>query len=93
MRLIDADAIYYKRIYIPIGDGTYHRDLIIFKCDIDAQPTIDAIPVDWIEKKIKYIRQYLENCEGEPFTDGLRSKVIAYEKLIEDWRKEHDKTD
>ena len=60
---------------------------------IDAQPTIDAVPISFIEKKIESIRQYLSEHEGEEFMSGLISKAIAYEKLIEEWREENGQTD
>lgn len=50
MRLIDADALnkeLQKRIGSPTEDKLYEVNL----CIIDA-PTIDAIPVKWLEDKM-----------------------------------------
>lgn len=60
---------------------------------IEVQPTIDAIPIDFIEKKIDSIRQYLREHDGEEFMGGLISKAIAYERLIEEWREENGQAD
>lgn len=56
----------------------------------------ESIPIDFIQKKIETIRQYLEKHGGETdieeFVDGLISQAVAYERLIEEWRKEHAET-
>ena len=94
-RYIDADAI--DKRYVPIAPivdwGTVHYEWVAFIDDINELPTIDAIPISFIEKKIESIRQYLKEHEGEAFTSGLISKAIAYEKLIEYWREENGQTD
>lgn len=65
---------------------TQHRAL---REALDRVPTVDAVPISFIEKKIESIRQYLSEHEGEGFTSGLISKAIAYERLIEEWREEN----
>ena len=57
---------------------------------IDETPTVDAIPIDFIEKKIDAIRKYLGEGEGFTFTSELVSKAITYERLIEEWREENE---
>lgn len=50
MRLIDADALnkeLQQRVGSPIDDKLYEINL----CIIDA-PTIDAIPVKWLEDRV-----------------------------------------
>ena len=87
-RLIDADAIGYD--FGEINDGKNKWwDLYVTNEAIAQQPTIDAVPMSFIEKKIESIRQYLSEHEGEEFMSGLISKVAAYEKLIEEWREEN----
>lgn len=84
-RLIDADALIKK---LGIGDFP-----IRLTYEINHAPTVDAIPIDFIEKKIDAIRQYVEKHGGEidieEFIDGLISKAVAYERLIEEWREEN----
>ena len=42
MRLIDADAIQFKEMDI----GYYMQPpMVVLKCDVDAAPTVDAVPV------------------------------------------------
>lgn len=97
-RLIDADKITYtpsvptaviSRIVNAGREEDALRLVHVSRAEIDAQPTIDAVPISFIEKKIESIRQYLSEHEGEEFMSGLISKAIAYEKLIEEWREKN----
>lgn len=45
MRPIDADALNYTKAFAPCGNGNYETVNIIYETDIDAMPTIDAVPV------------------------------------------------
>ena len=86
-RLIDADALKIA-LYYDVSKGTYcefmdgsevsYTDKEILKL-IDEQPTIDAIPIEWIL-----------NNERMP-KEGKGRKAIM--DMLEDWRKEHDQTD
>ena len=53
----------------------------------------ESIPIDFIQKKIEDIRQYVREHGGEidieEFVDGLISKAVAYEALIEKWREKN----
>lgn len=91
-RLIDADALKDWSETVPLTwDGGI--DINDFEEKLKSMPTIDAIPIDFIEKKIDSIRQYLREHDGEEFMGGLISKAIACERLIEEWREEHAETD
>ena len=60
-RLIDADALnkeLQKRLGSPTDDKLYDVNL----CIIDA-PTIDAIPVEWLEKLRKDERLTIDDVE------------------------------
>ena len=68
-RLIDADALnkeLQKRVGSPTDDKLYEVNL----CIIDA-PTIDAIPVEWLKKWPKdlregaYVRDILRDWQKE----------------------------
>lgn len=86
-RLIDADALKIA-LYYDVSKGTYcefmdgsevsYTDKEILKL-IDEQPTIDAIPIEWIL-----------NNERMP-KEGKGRKAIM--DMLEDWRKEHDQID
>ena len=69
MRLIDADKIG------GVSADPYEEGA--FQDEIRSQPTVDAIPVEFIEKKIAEYNDWSEDVE--PLL-----------KLIEDWRKENE---
>ena len=55
MRLIDADALkhHYSWWGTEVGDGTSKYEREVFDSIVDAQPTIEAVPVKhghWISK-------------------------------------------
>lgn len=54
-RLIDADKIDFMKLPIaPVVKGTdVHYETIAFKEDIDVQPSVEAIPIEWIKKWIE----------------------------------------
>ena len=52
VRLIDADAIKYHGYLEPMGNGMYVHGGIVDDKEIDAMPTIEAVPVvhgRWID--------------------------------------------
>ena len=58
MRLIDADALEYHKQLECMGNGQYEDVKVVYECDIDNAPTIDAEPVKhgkWIEGEL-YIK-------------------------------------
>ena len=69
MRLIDADNIYWE-----------------YKCiakeEIDEQPTVEAIPIEWIEKYMNKFQLY-GVCGDEYFI--LDNMLCAWE-----WEKENE---
>lgn len=101
MRLKDADALkeFIEGAYRPLCDDYHMKDYVLNQIltDIENEPAIDAIPIYFIEKKIESIRQYVEKRGGEidieEFIDGLISKAVAYERLIEEWREENGQAD
>ena len=71
MRLIDADAL-------PIVTrGKNHHRKYVF-ADITDAPTIDAIPVEWLEA---HAREYYEDWGEEP---------ITVENALKMWQKEQE---
>lgn len=71
MRLIDADKIG------EVSADPYEE--AAFQDEIRSQPTVDAIPVEFIEKQIAKYNDWNEDVE--PLL-----------KLIEDWRKVNEKS-
>lgn len=45
MRLIDADELEYHKQLEAFGNGQYEDVEVVYKCDIDNAPTIDAVEV------------------------------------------------
>lgn len=76
MRLIDADALIRSTIYNPL-----HVPYIT-KSDIEAAPTVDAIPIE-------FIRERMEGYYKNSYTE----LGACLETLIEDWRKNNDTAD
>ena len=92
MRLIDADELKALRgvaIYATdektdtqiITASVYRRE------EIDKAPTVEAIPIEWIEGRIKDIMQ-TPDLTDEPWFPITHAEVVILEDLIEDWEKE-----
>ena len=79
MRLIDADKLPY------VGDETYlHEFDYCYRYAIDAEPTVDAIPVEWIKRWSK-----------EPMTEkdmklAEQCEWNILEWLIADWQRKKE---
>jgi len=74
MRLIDADKIRYS----DMSDGHVPGGLwYTFKDNVDKIPTVEAIPIEWIEKWA------CEFCN--PNSEGYKMAM----ELIHDWRNEN----
>lgn len=65
-RLIDADALMRDIERYHLSDGKFQHW-------VEVQPTIDAIPIEWI---MRYS------------FDGKRKHPISITEMIADWRKE-----
>jgi len=84
MRLIDADKLKFVPALIEpvlVGDEP-HWETIILKDRIDNAPTVEAIPIEyiqhWIDKQ-NYGRR-----------NGKMMLAKALNELIAEWRKEHE---
>lgn len=71
MRLIDADKL--KKHYSWWEDDKRQR---LFDSIVDEQPTVNAVPIDWLICK-----------RNEHNNDGF---AWIYEAVMEDWRREHE---
>lgn len=80
MRLIDADKLTEDYIVASTSTNTECHRYISTK-QIDGLPTVEAIPISWIEKKI---------VEKKSKFVGMWTPVSAmYEQVLEDWRREN----
>lgn len=80
-RLIDADAVKKENERLLHCDFPYLSETTLEEL-IDEAPTIDAIPISFIEEQVKL-------CNEIGFSRGEE----CYVALIEKWRKEHAETD
>ena len=79
-RLIDADALQFKEMDI----GYYMRPpMVVLKCDVDAAPTVDAVPV---------VR--CRDCKhSEPIPPKARNAFYPDRVLVcKSWRGDYDVT-
>lgn len=83
MRLIDADAAKadIEKFNRPLCDGYHMKDYVLNQIitDIEDQPTVNAIPVEWIEKQM---------AERENYGDFNTAGAIGY--LLLSWEKENE---
>lgn len=75
MKLIDAESIPWE------VDGVGEIP-VITKQEIDEMPKVDAIPIEWIQKKIQIIEE----------TGDFYSSAVLVE-MIEGWRTKNDTAD
>lgn len=89
-RLIDADDL--KRALVTNGFRN-DFDMMMTIETINNAPTIDAVPVSFIQELIKQDNQFIEAYGGiqecEVIVDGLIERVVNYEALIEKWREKN----
>lgn len=82
MRLIDADNIISvcEILSEKCNDQHYWNQLISIIKDV---PTVDAIPVEWLKKKLEQKKQQRYGQLG----------VASITKVLMYWEKEHDGND
>lgn len=80
MRIIDADEIKYIDMLFSTGNGNYEHVGMVTQYEIDALPTVDAIPIEYILKQI--IK--LERSKGQSY------HAICYRHLIEAWAEREE---
>ena len=66
-----------------------------FVKQIDAEPTIEAIPVEWIKERIKtlneYTREYGDMAEHNSVVTATIHEASGLVRAIYDWREEQRK--
>lgn len=85
MRLIDGDELLASlpTCYQDLDDGVLIQK--VWKTIQDAE-TVDAIPIEWLEKKYKD----LEYSYSFGATDELKSRMDGIRYAINLWRKENE---
>lgn len=76
--MIDADAIEYDTWGLPRGNGMYEDEDVTFKSRIDSMPTIEAVPVEWIN-------QYIADD-----TNGRKIELQHIRRMLEAWGEEFE---
>lgn len=79
MRAIDADAIKYRPIpHVALFGNVKTKQDTVTRGEIDEMPTVEAIPVEWIERFGK-----------ENFYDW-DTEFNAISVMLDAWRKEKE---
>ena len=80
MRLIDADEIIKETWGVVIKDMFHMHETVevVSTIDIEKAPTVKAIPIEWIENKLK--------C-----CDNINAEIFV-KSLIREWRKENGRS-
>lgn len=84
MRLIDADALKEKAVHYSETEYHFDHDAVEMD-DIDAAPTIEAVPVKFIDEVIEYLtkcRDYAIHEETKTSWDEQRQTLIM---LLHEW--------
>ena len=84
MRLIDADALKEKAIHYSETEYHFAHDAVEMD-DIDDAPTIDAVPVKFIDEVIEYLTKCRDNAihaETQTAWDEQRQTLIM---LLHEW--------
>ena len=80
MRLIDADKL--KRRFVGNRYGTKAIEYVI-----DNSPTVKAILIEWIIKRINYYSDLILTYPNEKELLYRQTELIS---LLEDWEKENE---
>ena len=82
MRLIDADKITFFNCLAKTGNAVCcHAEGITSKLGIEMQPTVEAIPIEWIEMFVQKYKFY-----GDEEYKLFHFMITQWKK----WRKENE---
>lgn len=86
-RLIDVDKL--------IADCNIYNawDAQIVKMWVDDQPTVDAVPIEWINQRVKGLKIQLINADEDDvdLIWHLRDEIQTLTELIDYWKAEQEK--
>lgn len=87
MRLIDADAMLEHLRKDPLFPLVEQYGLVGV---IDAMPTVDAVPLEWIKRRIEGLNNQAENSTDDNIWAEFAREAFALEKILKFWaeRKE-----
>lgn len=78
MKIIDADKLHYKKVWIRY-EYDEKADVVVFAREIDKAEKIEAIPVEWIED---YVQDHWR-------TTKLYATNYVWQ-ILADWEKENE---
>ncbi len=94
MRLIDADKITFFDCLAKTGNTVCcHAEGIVSKSAIEMQPTVEAIPVEWLLKRAKLCIADYANClrySIEAWRTEQKCMVNGRWKFPKEWEKENE---
>lgn len=91
-RLIDADALVFTRVRIAHEDGTIGGyNAVVMSSEIKNAPNIDAIPIEFIQKRIDQLKEMNERIfiANGGYTSPSDYEQWELERLIRDWREQN----
>lgn len=83
MRLIDADAFeeFIEKVYRPLCDDYHMKDYVLNQLlhDIENEPTVEAIPIEFIEKyaQLSDTEDSIEREKGDHYFGIEVTKTIT----------------
>ena len=94
MRLIDGDALIPSEVHTVVVrklDGKEVWESVLYAEQIDDAPTVDAVPVNWIEDYLEQIHKDLDCARQDSDEEAMKRIFWKYETIrwmVADWR--HD---
>lgn len=89
MRLIDADAIEYHMMAKEDWLGNTTEDSkMVWKADIDSMPTVDAIPVAFIESEKQRVQGMIEESVKMGMiaeSERLSLVMVILDHVVSNW--------
>ena len=81
MRLIDADKIG------GVSADPYEEGA--FQDEIRSQPTVEAIPIDWIERWLDRVTGTRDGDDISKYHDIVKGGIMFINMVERDWEKEN----
>lgn len=98
MRLIDADKLELKHFVQRVteqpisyeGTQPIYANYDIISYDVDNAPTVKAIPIEWLNKRVEEIVfAYWTNARNK-MTLPLNELPLLIDQIIGEWEKENE---
>lgn len=96
MRLIDADKLKIRNV----SADYWYTVMGVTEDDIDYADTVDAIPVEWIEKWLENIKndkryksEYVEltqDVKRIEYKGTVMIRIPCISDMLEDWKRENE---